>query len=117
MVKVAERLRRQAPQTAIQRREDAALPVREGQAHAGRPLLLDTCVYIHQMQGRAPPLVQDLLGIRTVNHGTVAIQDPMHTVGVLDPKTPAMPRPSRRSEPRSTSMPGPRMVTPDPEIL
>lgn len=88
MVKVAERLRRQAPQTAIQRREDAALPVREGQAHAGRPLLLDTCVYIDQMQGRAPHLVRDLLGIRTVNHGTVAIQDPMHTVGVLDPQAP-----------------------------
>ncbi|MDB5441275.1 MAG: DNA-binding protein [Caulobacteraceae bacterium] len=52
---------------------------------AGQPLLLDTCVYIDQMQGRAPRLVEQLIEARQVNHTSVAIQELMHTIGVLDP--------------------------------
>lgn len=115
--KAAERLRRQAPKTALQRRDDTALPFLEGQAQAGRPLLLDTCVYIDQMQGRAPPLVEDLLGIRIVNHSTVAIQELMHTVGVLDPKDPRSAQAVAAIGTAIDAMPAHRIFTPDAEIL
>jgi hypothetical protein len=44
-----------------------------------------SCVYIDQMQDRSPPVLDDLIAQRQVNHSTVAIQELMHTVGVLNP--------------------------------
>ncbi|WP_225673912.1 type II toxin-antitoxin system VapC family toxin [Bradyrhizobium hereditatis] len=52
---------------------------------AGQGLLLDTCVYIDQMQDRSPQVLDDLIAQQQVNHSTVAIQELMHTVGVLNP--------------------------------
>jgi predicted nucleic acid-binding protein len=52
----------------------------------GPPILLDTCVYIDQMQDRTPPLIESLIVTRQTNHSTVAIQELMHSVGVLNPK-------------------------------
>jgi hypothetical protein len=51
---------------------------------SGQELLPDTCIYIDGLQGRAPDAVADLLKIRRSNHSTVAVQELMHTVGVLD---------------------------------
>ena len=70
------------------RRDDAELPFVIEDELVGQPLLLDTCVYIDQMQGRAPPLIERLIETRQVNHSTVAIQELMHTVGVLNPDDP-----------------------------
>jgi hypothetical protein len=42
--------------------------------------LLDTCVYIDQMQDRSPQALDELVALRQVNHSTVAIQELMHTV-------------------------------------
>lgn len=47
--------------------------------------MLDTCVYIDQMQDRSPQVLDDLVAQRQVNHSTVVIQELMHTVGALDP--------------------------------
>ena len=61
------------------------LPFVDPGAIGGQGLLLDTCVYIDQMQGRSPHVLDDLVTQRQVNHSTVAIQELMHTVGVLNP--------------------------------
>ncbi len=81
----ARRWARFDPQKALSRRDDDELPfVREDQI-GGQALLLDTCVYIDQMQARAPEILDRLIEGRQVNHSTVAIQELMHSVGVLDP--------------------------------
>jgi hypothetical protein len=70
----------------LARRSDDELPfVHEAQI-VGQGLMLDTCVYIDQMQGRAPEILQDLIRARHPNHSTVAIQELMRTVGVLNPE-------------------------------
>ena len=114
--KAAERARRHDPGATLSRRDDGLLPfVRD--ASAGNGLLLDTCVYIDQVQGRAPNIVVDLLSVRVANHSTIAIQELLHIVGVLDP-----------NDPRSQSavavigrlvdgMPSHRIFTPDAEVL
>jgi hypothetical protein len=38
------------------------------------------------MQGRTPELVEVLIAARQAHHSTVAIQELMHTIGVLDPE-------------------------------
>jgi hypothetical protein len=47
--------------------------------------LLDTSVYIDQMQDRSPQILDDLIAQRQVNHSTVVIQELMHTVSALNP--------------------------------
>lgn len=84
---------------------------------AGQPLLLDTCVYIDQMQGRAPPIVEALIAARQVNHSTVAIQELAHTIGVLDPtdkRTSAVVAIVRN---QIEAMPGHRTFAPDADVL
>ncbi|WP_048435394.1 hypothetical protein [Methylobacterium platani] len=58
--------------------DDAALS-------AGGLLLLDTGVYIHQLMGRAPLALGDLLRRRRIHHSVVAVQEMLHAIGVLDP--------------------------------
>jgi hypothetical protein len=73
------------PHKTFARRGDDQLPFITANLIAGQGLLLDTCVYIDQMQNRSPPILDDLITQRQVNHSTVAIQELMHTVGVLNP--------------------------------
>ena len=81
----ARRWARFDPQRTLARRSDAQLPFVDASRSGGQGLLLDTCVYIDQMQDRSPELLDDLIAQRQVNHSTVAIQELMHTVGVLNP--------------------------------
>ena len=84
---------------------------------AGQPLLLDTCVYVDQMQGRAPALVEQLIDIRQVNHSTVAIQELMHIVGVLDPDDPRTAAVVEAVGGQIEAMPEHRVFAPDAEVL
>lgn len=77
------------PGRTLARRADEELPFLGNKATAGQELLLDTCVYIDGLQGRAPDCVADLLDVRLSNHSSIAIQEMMHTVGVLDPSHPS----------------------------
>lgn len=70
---------------SLARRADDELPFVSAEAVAGPALLLDTCVYIDQMQGRSPPLLGEIVAQRTVNHSIVAVQELLHAVGALDP--------------------------------
>jgi hypothetical protein len=74
------------PQQTLARRPDPELPFVAGHRNGGQALLLDTCVYIDQLQDGSPDLLEVLIAARQANHSTVAIQELMHTVGVLDPK-------------------------------
>jgi hypothetical protein len=73
------------PQRPLARRGDQELPFVDATLIGGQGLLLDTCVYIDQVQDRSPRVVDDLVAYRQVNHSTVAIQELMHTIGVLNP--------------------------------
>ncbi len=116
-VAAALRWARMDPGKMLARRPDEALPFANEDELAGQPLLLDTCAYIDQMQGRAPRLVEQLVEIRQVNHSTVAIQELMHTLGVLNPndrRTAAVVAAvSRQIE----AMPDHRVFAPDTEVL
>ena len=81
----ARRWARLDPQKTLARRGDHELPFVNASFTGGQGLLLDTCVYIDQMQDRSPRVLDDLIAQRQVNHSTVAIQELMHTVGVLNP--------------------------------
>jgi len=81
----ARRWARFDPQRTLTRRRDTELPFVNPRLIGGQGLLLDTSVYIDQMQDRSPQILDDLIAQRQVNHSTVAIQELMHTVGVLKP--------------------------------
>ncbi|KQT53136.1 DNA-binding protein [Aureimonas sp. Leaf454] len=88
----ALRIRRHDPGRTLARRPDAELPYLGDAAVAGSGLLLDTCVYIDQMRGTAPDMVEQLIDIRIVNHSMVAVQELMFSIGALaedDRRTPA----------------------------
>jgi len=55
---------------------------------AGPELLLDTSVYVDVIQGRAPSEVEGLLGLRILNHSSVALAELTHLFGRLDPSHP-----------------------------
>jgi hypothetical protein len=68
------------------RTRDQLAYVDDAAVAAGGPLLLDTGVYIHQLKGGTPVLMNDL--VRQVNHSIVAVQEMLHAFGVLDPIDP-----------------------------
>jgi hypothetical protein len=105
------------PRRALSRRADDALPFIGSVAEAGQELLLDTCVYIDGLQGRTPSVVADLLDLRIANHSTVAVQELMHTVGVLDPRHQGSRTAIRQIGVTIKAMPSHRVLTPDAEML
>lgn len=105
------------PGQTLARRDDSELPFASQDDLAGPGLLLDTCVYIDQMQGRAPRLVEQLIETRHVNHSTVALQELLHTCGLLRPddaRTTAVIEAVRQ---QVKAMPDHRVFTPDADIM
>lgn len=97
-------------------RGDNALPFVNASLIGGRGLLLDSCVYIDQIQDRLPQALDDLITQRQVNHSTVAIQELMHTIGVLrpsDPRTAVVAEIGGQIK----AMPPHRIFAPDTEVL
>lgn len=105
------------PQRTLSRRNAADMPYIGQQAEAGQELLLDTCVYIDGLQGRAPDVVGEMLNVRLSNHSTVAVQELMHTVGVLDPAHPGTKDVIRQIGIVLAGMPAHRIFTPDADVL
>ena len=105
------------PAKALARRTDAELPsVTDGRV-AGPALLLDTCVYIDQLQNRSPDIVDRLIATRQVSHSSVAIQELMHTVGVLDPRDRRTQAAVRAIRGLIRAMPLHRVFAPDVDVL
>ena len=113
----ARRWARFDPKKTLARRDDDELPFVDANLIAGQGLLLDTCVYIDQMQDRSAPLVEDLIAQRQVNHSTVAIQELMHTVGALNPSDGRTARVVAEIGRQIKAMPPHRIFAPDVEIL
>lgn len=69
------------------------------------------------MQGRSPKILDDLITQRQVNHSTVAIQELMHTVGVLDPSDARTATVIEVIGKQIRAMPPHRIFAPDTEVL
>lgn len=105
------------PSRTLARSNDSELPFASAEEVAGQALLLDTCVYIDQMQGRAPDVVEQLVDTRHVNHWTFAIQELMHTVGVLRPEDRRTASIVEAVQAQVAAMPDHRVFTPDADVL
>jgi hypothetical protein len=104
-------------QRTLARRSSDKLPFVDTSRLGGQGLLLDTCVYIDQMQDRSPQVLDDLVAQRQVNHSTVAIQELMHTVGVLNPSDARTASVIAEIGKQIRAMPPHRVFTPDTEVL
>jgi predicted nucleic acid-binding protein len=104
-------------ENTLARRGDNELPFVGTSLTAGQGLLLDTCVYIDQMQDRSPQVLDDLIAQRQVNHSTVAIQELMHTVGVLNPSDARTASVVDVIGNQIKAMPPHRIFVPDIEVL
>jgi hypothetical protein len=113
----ARRWARFDPQRTLARRPDQELPFVNPDLIGGQGLLLDTCVYINQMQDRSPQILDDLIEQRQINHSTVAIQEMMHTVGVLNPSDPRTASVIDVIGKQIRAMPPHRIFAPDIEVL
>jgi hypothetical protein len=113
----ARRWARFDPQRALTRRSDDELPFVNPNLIGGQGLLLDTSVYIDQMQGRSPKILDDLITQRQVNHSTVAIEELMHTIGVLNPSDPRTATVIDVIGKQIKAMPAHRIFAPDTEVL
>ena len=113
----ARRWARFDPQSALARRSDNELPFVNPNSIGGQGLLLDTSVYIDQMQDRSPRILDDLIAQRQVNHSTVAIQELMHTVGVLNPSDGRTAIVIDVIGKQIRAMPPHRIFAPDTEVL
>ena len=112
----ARRWARLDPQRTLARRRDDDLPFVDARLVGGQGLLLDTCVYIDQMQDRSPVL-DEVIAQRQVNHSTVAIQELMHTVGVLHPSDARTAAAIDEIGRQIKAMPPRRIFAPDVEVL
>jgi hypothetical protein len=79
--------------------------------------LLDSCVYIDQMQDRSPQVLDDLIALRQVNHSTFAIQELMHAVGALSPGDARTAGVVAEIGKQIKAMPPHRVFVPDAEVL
>lgn len=105
------------PRKALSRRPGDELPFVSEESLGGQALLLDTCVYIDQLQDRTPAVLDRLVNVRQVNHSTVAIQELMHTVGALDPHHRGTGAVIAAIRALIQAMPAHRVFTPDADIL
>ena len=105
------------PQRTLARRLDDELPFVEENVIGGQVLLLDTCVYIDQMQDRSPEIIDALIERRQVYHSTVAIQELMHTVGVLNPRDARTAAVISEIRSMIQAMPAHRVFAPEPDVL
>src|ERR1700716_1581510 len=113
----ARRPARLDPPGTLARRSTDALPIVDAGLIGGQGLLVDTCVYIDQMQDRSPQVLDDLIAQRQVNHSTVAIRELMHTVGVLSPSDARTAGIITEIGEQINAMPPHRIFAPDAEVL
>lgn len=54
----------------------------------GERIMLDTCVFIDQLQGKLPEAIEERVTARTIMHSPVVIGELSFLIGRLDPKHP-----------------------------
>jgi predicted nucleic acid-binding protein len=80
---------------------------------AGGRLLLDACVYVDQLKGRAPPAVEALIEARTVLHSALSLAELAFTFGRLDAQNPRTPAVLKVLERLLAAVPAHRVVAAD----
>ncbi|WP_266031619.1 type II toxin-antitoxin system VapC family toxin [Brucella intermedia] len=113
----AKRWLRSFPSGNISRRPDSELPFFDGNNLASQGLLLDTCVYIDQMQGKLPDEIEEFLSKRHSYHSSVAVQELAHSMGALDPNDPRTAHVQKVISDTIESMTEHRTSVPDIDVL
>jgi predicted nucleic acid-binding protein len=78
---------------------------------------MDTCVYIDVLQCRTPPSVDRLLGLRILNHSTIALAELTHLFGRLDPAKAQTRQTLARLHQAIDMIPTHRLGTPSPRAF
>jgi predicted nucleic acid-binding protein len=110
----AERVRRRFTRTEpLARRPDEVLPFARSDVRPPGQLVLDTTVYIDQVQRRFPADLGVLLRKGGLWHSAVAVAGLTVGLGRLDPRHPATPTAVRQIEAVIAKMPSHRILTPN----
>ena len=113
----ARRVLRSASRATLARRPDDWLPFVEAGARSPASILLDTCVYIDEMQGRLPAEAERLFEASQINHSAIAVQELMFSMGALDPRDRRTRRAIDTIERTLDLMPPYRLFAPDLGVL
>jgi len=69
----------------LRARAESELRWATGESRTGRPLLIDTTVYIDTLQGKAPAAIEELLRYRSIFHSAICLAELTQAFGRLDP--------------------------------
>ena len=116
-VDAAVRWMRGFPTRALARRPDDQLPFIDEADTVGQSLLIDTCVYLDRMQGKAPSRLYELMGSRLNIHSSIAVQELAHPLGVLVPDDERTATVKSAIRKVIASMPDHRVIVPDLDVL
>lgn len=106
------RFKRATRKGSLDRRPIEVLPFAR-QDSRPRPLLLDSTVYIDQLQAKFPAQLNYFLRLCVVRHSAVALAEIVVPFGRLDPAHPGTRAAVRRIEAALAQIPAHRIVTPD----
>lgn len=93
------------------------LPYLSDNATGGGELLLDTCVYIDNLQDRIPAAVDTFLTTRLSNHSGIALAELTHLFGRLDPRDTRTEAVLGKIQAVISSLPPRRLRTPSINVL
>ena len=117
---LARSIRKFKPQgrvAALARRPENELPFASGKTTGSAELLLDTCVYIDNLQDRLPGAVDDLLATRLSNHSGVALSELTHLFGRLDPRDTRTDVALAKIRTAISTIPSHRLTSPSVQVL
>jgi predicted nucleic acid-binding protein len=111
-------LRRLKPEKRgrLNRRLDSNLAFAEDEEAVGRPLLLDTTVYLHVLRGETPEEVDLLLRTRTLYHSSVVIAELCYRIGARLPRNARERDAAQALTATVADMPAHRIAFPSPTI-
>jgi predicted nucleic acid-binding protein len=112
LAQTLRRFRAAKRQIRLDRRPLEALPF-AGRDSPPRPLLLDSTVYIDQLQAKFPAQLNHFLRLCVVRHSAVALAEIVVPFGRLDPAHPRTPAAVRQIEDALAQVPARRIATPD----
>ena len=104
-------------QRTLEHRSEGDLPFIDRDSSGSQALLLDTCVYIDQLWGRSPAILERVVVAPHVNHSAIGIVELMHGIGVLDPGDSRTSSIAAEIQNLIRRMPRHRICTPDADVL
>jgi hypothetical protein len=102
---------------ALARRPENILPFVSEKTAGRAELLLDTCVYIDNLQNRLPSAVDHLVATRLSNHSGIALSELTHLFGRLDPRDARTEPVHRKIRAAISTVPPHRLTSPSIQVL